>query len=232
MTEPREDGPRLQQLFTKLDGPVSYRQEIPDEFKAMLKPIAGDAPLEGPLHGVPTESLGRDGEAITLDEARAALDEGGALLERVRALCTCGADLDGGEHTDGCGINNQEAPVDVGLINYAQCLHEAGEAAIQIVKNMVDAEISMGNPRNIPEPIMGWYVMTMAYQLCLMEACDTVLDVRIGHAQQLSFALKAFKTHAGAYADAVREDVATALAERYRPAALEGEDRTYAGLLA
>jgi hypothetical protein len=207
MNTPREDGPAIAKLFTAIDGPASFKEVMPASLAGMvgapgsdypihdlgLRPIMGDDPVQGPLHGIPLESLGRDAE-------------------------------DQGVNTDG---DPEDEGVVVGPINYAHKLHQAGEAAIGIVCNMCEAEFAGGNPNNMPEPILGWYVLTLSYQLCVLEAVEQPVAPRLAHAQQLRAALIAFKRHHGPYAQAVRADVGEVLRTRFVPAALAGEDLGY-----
>lgn len=118
-----------------------------------------------------------------------------------------------------------------GPMQYVARLHQAGEAAIQIVKNMVDAECAGGNPRNIPEPILGWYIMTMTYELCVLEACLAKYDQRKAHAEQLQYVRNVFKRYEGEYADGVREEVEEVLKTRFRPKGLDDEHADYRGVL-
>ena len=186
MNTPREDGPAIAKLFDKIDGPVSFRQDIPEDIKAMV----------APLGAIPVESLGRDEEGE-------------------------------GVNTDG----DPEDGVIVGPINYAHKLHQAGEAATNILCGMAEAEFAGGNPNNMPEPILGWYCLTLVYQLCVFEAVEFKLEARQPHAEQLRAALNAFKRHHGEYANAVRADVAEALRTRFVPAALAAEDLSYGGVI-
>lgn len=119
--------------------------------------------------------------------------------------------------------------LDAGPIHYAHKLHQAGEAAIAIVANMCEAEFAQGNPRNLPEPILGWYVMTLTYQLCVLEACGADIEGRLSHARQLNAARGAFTKYGGPYANGVRLEVADALHRRKQwPGVV---DLTYGGLL-
>lgn len=127
--------------------------------------------------------------------------------------------------------NEAEDGVDVGPIHYAHKLHQAGEAAIAIVSNMCEAEFAMGNPRNLPEPILGWYVMTLTYQLCVLEAVNAPHARRAAHVAQLRAARAAFAHLQGEYAEVVRGEIAEVLEHRYRDPALADEDRTYGGTL-
>lgn len=120
---------------------------------------------------------------------------------------------------------------DIGPIHYAHKLHEAGEAAIAILSNMCEAEFAQGNPRNLPEPILAWYAMTLSYQLCVLEATLQRYDQRKAHAGQLQAARNAFAKYTGPYADSVRADIAETLDKRYRPKGLEEESKTYHGVL-
>lgn len=183
---PREDGPALQRLFAKVDGPAV--QHLPPE-----------TAFEGAIRAPETQDI---------------------LTE----CPNCGA-------KDGVHLEDCELPVDVGPINYAMHLHEAGEAAVQIVKNLCESEFAQGNPRNIPEPILGWYCMTMLYQLCVLEATLARYDLRKAHAEQLQAARDAFNKYTGGYADGVREELAEVLTTRFRPKGLAEEHLDYRGVL-
>lgn len=167
MSEPREDGPKLQKLFAKLEGPG---QHLPPE-----------TAFEGGVKAPKPEE--------------------------------------------------DDSPVDVGPIHYAERLHESGEAAIQIVCNMCECEAAMGNLRNVPEPILGWYLMTLTYQLCVLEATLARYDQRKAHAAQLQAVRDVFDRFTSPYAKGVREEVDDVLERRYRPKGLEEEDRHYRGVL-
>lgn len=121
--------------------------------------------------------------------------------------------------------------VDVGPIQYAERLHEAGEAAIQIVSNMCESEFAGGNPHNIPEPILGWYAMCLTYQLCVLEATLARYDQRKAHAAQLQAVRDVFARFNSVYADTVREEVNEVLRDRFRPKALAEEHADYRGVL-
>lgn len=118
--------------------------------------------------------------------------------------------------------------VDLGPVHYAEKLHESGEAATQIVANMCEAEFAGGNPRNIPEPIIGWYVMTLAYQLCVMEAVNMSPAAISDHVGQLNDVRRVFKRYETPYGDGVREEVRTVLRDRRT---YGDKDGTYGGTL-
>lgn len=121
---------------------------------------------------------------------------------------------------------DEDEGTDVGPIHYAHKLHQAGESAIAIVANMCESEFAQGNPRNLPEPILGWYVMTLTYQLLVLEACNDSREALCQHAEQLRLARAAFGKYTGSYANGVREEVADALTRR--KVWTEG-DHTYGG---
>lgn len=126
--------------------------------------------------------------------------------------------------------SDDTSEANVGPFNYAHHLHQSGEAAIQIVKNMVEMELAYGNPDELPEPILGWYCMTMAYQLCVLEATLARYDIRKAHADQLQAARNAF-TFKSEYADGVRAEITEVLATRHRPKGLAEEHADYRGVL-
>lgn len=133
-------------------------------------------------------------------------------------------------HGDITDLEEQGDDIDMGPLNYPRKLHEAGEAAIQIVCNMCEAEAAGGNLRNIPEPILGWYVMTLAYQLCVLEACSADVSTRASHARQLIAARTAFEKYRGPYADGVREEVEETLTLRKHWECIR-DDGTYGNAL-
>lgn len=221
MTEPREDGPKLQQLFTKLDGPASFRTEIPDEIASMTNgngdPV-DDGPAIGRITIISPSSEPEGGQhvfEVYADGRITGFPGGSAVYNGILPLLQESAD-------------EGESQV-VGPINYAKKLHQAGEAAIQIAAASCESEFAFGNPCNIPEAVLGWYTMTLAYQLLLLEAVERPLDERELHAGQLQAARKAFDRHKTPYAQAVKADVAEALNTRYTPLALQGEDLSYGG---
>lgn len=118
-------------------------------------------------------------------------------------------------------------------VDYAARLHAAGEAAISILCNMAEAEFAIGNPRNMPEPVLGWYAMTLTYQLCLMEACALPRAKREAHVGQLVAAVKAIRPMDTKYSRGVLEEIGEALREREPMLAklLPGEDVSYDGQL-
>lgn len=185
----REDGPALQKLFQKLDGPAVRPAPTPQAFTAQVG-------------------------AGKREPAPAAIEE------NELALATSGDPVEGEQQ-------QQEDPGPTPY-DYGHALHQSGEAAIQIVKNMVDAEAAGGNLRNIPEPILGWYVLTMTAQLCVLELCRAPRPERQAHAEQLQFARNVFDRFDDPYAQAVKGDIASMLEERVT---LADEDRSYQGKL-
>lgn len=220
MNEQREDGPGIQKLFAKLDGPVSFKTEIPDEIAGMANGN-GDPVEEHPRIGwfevvTPADA---DGKVHTyrmhVDGRIEGFPEGSAVFNGILPL-----------------LSDEPGEIDsqmVGPVNYAKKLHQAGEAAIIIASESCMAEFAYGNPCNIPEPVLGWYTMTLAYQLLLFEAVERPYDERRQHADQLAAARKAFSRHDTAYAKAVKADIAEALNTRYTPTNLQGEDLSYGG---
>lgn len=224
MNEPREDGPGIQKLFAKLDGPAKFDTVIPDEIAGMAN--GNGDPIEDHPHMGWFEVMtpaDADGNVHTyrvhVDGRIEGFPEGCAVFNGILPL------LDDDEAA--AEIESQT----VGPINYAKKLHQAGEAAILIASNTCEAEFAYGNPCNIPEPVLGWYTMTLAYQLLLFEAVERPRDEREEHAGQLAAARKAFSRHDTPYAKAVKADIAEALNTRYTPKALAGEDLTYGGLV-
>lgn len=212
---PREDGPAVARLFDQLDGRAPQQGDAASA-GTHLDPAAVMAAMTGNKRNPATEPM----------VCHAC---GAGPLEAHKDDCP----VVGGNELEPADPNAiPEGFEDIGLINYAHKLHEAGEAAIAILANMAEAEFAMGNPRNLPEPIIAWYVMTLAYQLCVLEATLQPYDARKAHAAQLQAAREVFKRHTGAYADGVRAEVDTTLAERYRPQELADEAKDYRGVLA
>lgn len=118
-------------------------------------------------------------------------------------------------------------------VHYAHQLHQAGEAAISILCNMAESEFAIGNPRNMPEPVLGWYAMTLAYQLCVMEACALPAGKRMAQAAQLEAAVKVLRPNKTQYSDGVLEEIGSVLVDRAPMMAklIPGEDLTYGGKL-
>lgn len=208
----REDGPRIAAFLNGIDGgdrPTSAASIA----GVHLDPALGLAPaVPGALLDV------RAAHAQNLRDGSAAV--GTAEAEAVTGLVPA---ADSSEEED-------DDSIDAGVIHYPRKLHEAGEAAIAIVANMCEAEFAMGNPRNLPEPILGWYVMTLSYQLCVLEATAQPADARAAHARQLDAARKAFAKYTGPYAEGVREEVDETLRMRYHWDAIR-DDGTYGGIL-
>jgi hypothetical protein len=221
VNDQREDGPALQKLFGKLDGPAKFDTVIPDEVMALIgdnsdvaRPALGRFIVIAP----PAEEGGRaHAYTIHIDGRIEGFPEGSVVDNGILPLLQ-------DEPDDG------DSQV-VGPVNYAKKLHQAGEAAIAIAANSCEVEFAYGNPCNIPEPIIGWYTMTLAYQLLLFEAVERPYDERLQHAEQLAAARKAFSRHDTPYATAVKADVAEALNTRYTPTNLQKEDLSYGGVI-
>jgi hypothetical protein len=92
-------------------------------------------------------------------------------------------------------------------------LHQAGEAAIAILANMCEAEFALGNPRNMPEPMLGWYALSLTYQLCVLEFTGRAYDEREAHARQLAATTAALGRRTS-YAQDVQAEINALLAER------------------
>lgn len=115
--------------------------------------------------------------------------------------------------------------------DYARELAKCGDVAINILKEMCDAEMALGNPKNMPEPVLGWYALTLTNQLVLLEACNG--PQRQAHAEQLAASLRGVRSYKTPYADGICAEVAAILEER-KPmiAKLWPElDVTYGGVL-
>lgn len=194
----REDGPKIAALLNQIDG-GSRPTTAASVAGVHLDPALGLQPA------VPGSLVAPPRETTFVDIAPAAHG---------------GEDLDGEEQDESEEQGNPYF--------YGRKLHEAGEAAIAIVANLCEAEFAQGNPRNLPEPILGWYVMTLTYQLCVLEACNAPVEGRLAHAHQLDTARKAFAKYTGPYADSVREEVEDVLTRRKR---WDDGDGTYGGLL-
>lgn len=197
----REDGPRIAAFLNGIDG--GQRPTNPASAVGVhLAPEAGLVPA------VPGKLI---------DIAQAPREATAPMLEPAPAA----------DSSDEQGTGDI---IDVGPIHYAHKLHECGEGAIAIVSNMCEAEFAMGNPRNLPEPILGWYNLTLTYQLLVLEACGAAPDVRSAHARQLAAARAAFVKYAGAYASAVRAEVDDSLGRRKHWGTTR-DDGTYGGIL-
>ncbi len=197
----REDGPAIAKLLAGVDGGPS--NPLLDGIKAGKGGV-----IHLPAH-----------LALKIDEKTEAT--------RFAATGMMAADaMNGTEGEHEIDISNMDME-DLGPVHYAHKLHQAGEAAIQIVCNMADAEFAMGNPNNIPEALLGWYVMVLTYQLCVLEAVGADEEALEMHADQLRAAISAFKRHKGAYGDGVREEIEFVLANRKT---FKG-DGTYGGKL-
>lgn len=231
---PHDDGPKVAKLFADLDARAGHREVIPEGVDMLAKAReAREAKRQAavtscPDCGVAEGALHGDGCAMSSDhDSRCATgaDEG----------CTCGAALSGGAQCPGCdadfghnpdcevslAINGDPLPAaeeeDEPTHNLVQsvgkAMHQAGEAAIVILANMAEAEFAMGNPRNMPEPILGWYALTLAYQLCLFEFTGRPLEERTAHAGQLKAAIGALGGSTD-YARGVQDEVAEVMTNR------------------
>lgn len=116
-------------------------------------------------------------------------------------------------------------------MTFARLLSTSGDTAIQILKEMCDAEMAMGNPKNMPEPVLGWYALTLTYQLGALEACNG--PQRPAHAAQLAAAIAGMRAYRTPYANGVIDEIDLILSERVpmMQRLIPGQDLTYGGVL-